>query len=167
MTGVKRPVLAIALVLFAAAAARPARAQEVVFLVRHAERADNSKDSPLSMAGTERARKLAGLLKDAGVTAIYTTEYRRTQETAAPLGQAIHVAPVVVPAADSDALLQKVRAAGPDGRLLIVGHSNTVPDLIRALGVAAPVTLGEAEYDNLFIVIPKQGGAPRLVRLRF
>ena len=167
MTGVKRRLLAVALVLSAVAAARPARAQEVVFLVRHAERADNSKDSPLSASGIGRAARLAAMLEDAGITAIYTTEYRRTKETAAPLGRAVHVTPVVVSAADGDALARKVRASGPHDRVLVVGHSNTVPDLIRALGVASPVTIGEAEYDNLFILIPQPGGAPRLVRLRF
>jgi len=167
VTGVKRQLLAAALVLSAVAAARPARAQEAVFLVRHAERADSSKDSPLSTTGTARAERLAAILADAGITAIYTTEYQRTKETAAPLGRAVHVAPVVVSAADSDALLRKVRASGPHDRVLVVGHSNTVPDLIRALGVATPVVIGEEDYDNLFIVIPQPGGAPRLVRLRF
>lgn len=155
----------VALVVLGAPAA--ASAQEVVFLVRHAERADNSKDSPLSMTGTARAERLAAMLKDAGITSIYTTEYQRTKQTAAPLGDAVHVAPVAVAATDLAALLQRVRGSGPHGRVLIVGHSNTVPDLIRALGVETPIAIGDAEYDNLFIVIPQPGGAPRLVRLRF
>ena len=84
-----------------------------MFLVRHAERADNSKDSPLSASGTERAARLAAMLEDAGITAIYTTEYRRTKETAAPLGRAVHVAPVVVSAADGDALAAEGARLGP------------------------------------------------------
>ncbi|MGE5244784.1 MAG: histidine phosphatase family protein [Betaproteobacteria bacterium] len=157
-------------VLWMAAVLAPARAavaQEAVFLVRHAERADSSADSPLSPAGRRRAARLADLLKDAGITAIYTTDFRRTIQTAAPLARASRVEAVALPAADRDALLAKIRSAGAHDRLLVVGHSNTVPDILRALGVETPVTIGEAEYDNLFVVIPERGEAPHLLRLRY
>ena len=70
-------------------------------------------------------------------------------------------------ATDIAALLQRVRGSGPHGRVLIVGHSNTVPTSSARSASRRPIAIGDAEYDNLFIVIPQPGGAPRLVRLRF
>ncbi len=160
---------ALVLLVLAAvlAVARPAPAQDAVFLVRHAERVDNSSDSPLSPAGERRAARLADLLKDAGVTAIYTTDLRRTIQTAAPLAKASSVEAVALAAGDRDALLAKIRSAGPRDRILVVGHSNTVPDLLHALGVDQSISIGDSEYDNLFVLVPRPGAPPHLLRLRY
>jgi broad specificity phosphatase PhoE len=159
-------------------AARPASAQQVVFVVRHAERADGgapasaapsapgmmANDPPLSAAGEQRAAKLASTLASAGIRHIFTTEYRRTKQTAAPFAEALKITPTVAPARDSDALIAQVLAA--QGGVLIVGHSNTVPELLKKLGVADAVTIGDNDYDNLFIVIRDVSGA-RLLRLHY
>jgi broad specificity phosphatase PhoE len=156
------------------ALAAPALAQGTVFLVRHAERADQGagmqmqkmmgNDPDLSPAGQSRAESLAAMLKDAGITAIYTTQFKRTQQTAAPLAKALGLEVQAVSAADLKTLAARI--AAENGNVLVVGHSNTVPDTIKALGVAAPVTIGDDEYDNLFIV-SRAGGTPSVVRLRF
>jgi len=156
-----------AFVLFCLVAA-PAAAQPAVFLVRHAERADMATAGPammaddpdLSPAGQQRARALAKMLRDAGVGAIYTTEYRRTRLTAAPLAKELAVATTVVPSKDTAALVQTLKAA--KGNVLVVGHSNTLPDIITALGVAEPIKIEESEFDNLFVVV--QGS---LIRLKY
>lgn len=148
-----------------------AAAQQAVFVVRHAERADAgttaspmmASDPDLSEAGKTRAQALASALKDAGITAIYTTEYKRTQQTAAPLAKALGITPTVVPARDLPALIEKVKAAA--GNSLVVGHSNTVGDVIARLGVSDPVKLGDDDYDNLFVVV--KGEKPALLRLHF
>jgi broad specificity phosphatase PhoE len=148
----------------------PADAQNQVFLVRHAERADTVNGGPAMMgndpsvsdAGRARAAGLAAALKDAGITAIFVTEYKRTQETAAPIAKALGLTPVVVKANDRADLVSRIRNA--KGHVLVVGHSNTVPDVINALGVAATITIADTEYDNLFVVLPH--GA-QLVRLRY
>ena len=147
--------------------AHAAFAQEVVYVVRHAERADQSADSPLSAAGTARARKLAEMLKDAGITHVYTTDRKRTIDTAAPLAAAIHVGAQQLPAAETLALAARLAALGPHDRALVVGHSNTVPDLIRALHSNTPVTISDEEYDNLFIVVPQKNAPPTLLRLKY
>lgn len=144
-----------------------AAAQEAVYLVRHAERADDEKDSPLSAAGHARAARLADMLRDAGITHIFVSEYQRTVDTAGPLAARLGITPQVVRADNQDALLAKVRAAGPKARVLIAGHSDTVPRLIRALGCATPITIAKPEYDNLFIVVPVDKAPPRLLRLRY
>lgn len=142
-------------------------AQDTIFVVRHAERADASADSALSPAGDARAVRLATMLKDAGVTKIYTTDLKRTIQTAAPLAAALHLTATALKAADHEALLEKVRAASPQDRLLIVGHSNTVPAVLQALGVTPAIAIADSEYDNLFVVIPQAGAAPRFLRFRF
>lgn len=157
-------------ILAALALAVPAAAQTIV-VVRHAERADAvagaapsmSTDPDLSDAGRARAESLAAALRDAKITAIYTSQYKRTQQTAAPLAQALKIQPVVVPAADMPALIEKLKAGG--GNALVVGHSNTVGQVIAGLGVSETIAVGDAEYDNLFVVV--RGETPTLVRLRF
>ena len=144
-----------------------ATAQEAVYLVRHAERVDEAKDSLLSAEGRARAARLAEMLRDAGITHIFVSEYQRTAETAGPLAARLAVTPQVVPADQLDMLLARVRAAGPNARVLIAGHSDTVPALLKLLGCTQPITIAKAEYDNLFVVLPGEKATPLLLRLRY
>ena len=145
--------------------------QGVVILVRHAERADAGMaaaklpgaDPELSDAGKARAAALAALLKDAKLTAIFTTEYKRTRDTAQPLATATGIAAAVVDSKDAAGLIGKVKASA--GNVLVVGHSNTVPDVIKALGVSEPVAIADDQFDNLFVVI--RGARPTLLRLHY
>jgi len=156
-------VLVAALLLFAAS---EARAQSAIILVRHAERLDESTDSPLSTAGEQRAQLLARMLDSAGVSAIYTTHFQRTFKTAEPLAKrlGLTITQDDPPAAE---LLRRIRASHPTGTVLIVGHSNTVPELLTALGYKTPVQIAASEYDNLFIVSPRQDSPPVVLRLKF
>lgn len=145
-------------------------AQGTIVLVRHAERADAGTGPPtmaadpsLSDAGRARAASLAAMLKDAGVTAIFATEFKRTQETAMPLARALGLEPTTVPAKDVTGLVDRLRKAR--GTVLVVGHSNTVPEIIKALGVPTAPSIADDEYDNLFIV--STAATPQLLRLRF
>lgn len=157
--------------LVSAAAAVGAAAQPAVFVVRHAERADAGgaaagmmdADPDLSAVGRARAESLAAMLRDAKITAIFATEYRRTQATAAPLARALGIPITRVPSKDAAALAANVKAAA--GNVLVVGHSNTVPEVIKALGATETVAVGEQDFDNLFIVV--RGDPPALVRLHY
>ena len=144
-----------------------ANASPTIYLVRHAERAAVSgrvpADTGLSRAGQARAQALAHLLSGAGISAIYTTEYRRTQETAAPLARSLRIRPEVVPADDLRSLVAKLRAS--TGNVLVVGHSNTLPQLLSALGIRTRITIAESDYDNLFEV--KLAPKPELVRRHY
>lgn len=125
-------------------------AEPTVFVVRHAEKAEvGGKDPGLSEAGRRRAQALATMLKDAQISAIYATEFKRTQQTAAPLAKSLSVDVTVIPAADLATLEAKLRGTG---NALVVGHSNTVPELLQRLGAEKPVTISDGEYDNLFVV---------------
>jgi broad specificity phosphatase PhoE len=149
------------------ASASPAHAQKAVFLVRHAEKVDESKDPLLSAAGRKRAQALARHLRTAGVTAIYVTQYRRTALTAGPLAAAAGVKPVVLHADGRQELVDRMRKDNANDVVLVVGHSDTVPDILRRMGHAPPVTIAHPEHDSLFVVVPKAGGAPTVLRLRY
>jgi len=152
-------ILSIALLLVADANAAP-----VIFFVRHAEKASTGGNDPdLSLAGQKRADALARILRDSQITAVFVTEFKRTQETAAPTAKAAHLSPTVVPANDIGALVEKLRAL--NGNALVVGHSNTIPDLLKALGIGTPVSIPDDDYTEIFAVFV--GGAPQLLRLHY
>ncbi|HVE77446.1 MAG TPA: histidine phosphatase family protein [Gemmatimonadaceae bacterium] len=146
----------------------------MIYLVRHAEKIDDSRDAALSEAGLRRADALAEALANAAITAVYATQFQRTQRTAAPLAGRAGVATILEAAggdaaAHARAVAEAIRTRHAGARILVVGHSNTVPRIVRALGGAAPEKLGDNEYDSLFIVtIPgRAGGAVTTVRARY
>lgn len=156
------------LLVFVSALLQSASAEpSAIFLVRHAERADAGgvaqNDPDLSETGRARAQALAETLPDAKISAIYTTEFHRTQETAKPLAEQLGLQLRIVPAKETKQLIAAVER--DDGNVLVVGHSNTLPEIMRALGIAEPPTLGERDYDNLFVIL--RPPAPRLLRFHF
>jgi phosphohistidine phosphatase SixA len=127
-----------------------------VVLVRHAEPTAGGSDPGLSTAGTRRATTLAKMVADAGITAIFTSDMRRTKETAAPLARLLSLTPVEI-ANDPAAAAAQVKAAGK--RVLVVGHTDTVPPLIKALGGPANVGINATEFDRMFVLeVPAHGG---------
>ncbi len=148
-----------------AIAAQFAAAEPTIFLARHAEKAEaaaDPKNPELSAAGRARAESLARMLKDAGAVAIFATEFTRTQQTAEEVRRATGAAITIVPAKETAALLEKLKAV--QGNAVVIGHSNTLPEILKALGVEKPVTIADDEYDNLFIW---NRNSPRdVVRLR-
>ncbi len=159
-----RWVVAAAVLL---ATASPARAQKAVFLVRHAEKVDESRDPLLSAAGKARARALARHLRTAGVRAIYVTQYQRTSLTAAPLAAAAGLTPVILPADERQQLVDRIRRDHANDVVLVVGHSDTVPEVLRLMGHPDAVTIAAPEHDNLFVAIPREAGPPTVLRLRY
>src|SRR5438093_12043731 len=139
-------------------------AQPVVVIVRHAEKAANGGNDPdLSSAGRARADTLARILKDSGITAIFTTEFKRTQETAAPTATSTHVTPTVVAAKDTTVLVTKLHQL--NGNALVVGHGDTIPNIIKALGINNTINIPDEDYSELLIVT--LGDKPQLFRLRY
>jgi len=139
-------------------------AQPVVVLVRHAEKAANGGNDPdLSSAGHARADALARILKDSGITAIFTSEFKRTQETAAPTATSIHVTPTVVAAKDTAALVGKLHQL--NGNALVVSHGGAIPNIVKALGINSSISIPDTDYSELLIVI--LGDKPQLFRLHY
>lgn len=156
------------LLLLAVVAAVPAPLTAQTFiLVRHAEKADNSDDTELSAQGRGRAERLAGMLAEAGVTNVIATEYKRTKQTVAAVAKARGLEIETVPAQDTAALAERLKALPPDAVALVAGHSNSTPRLLAALGHATPITIEEPDFGNVFIVVPREGQEPEVVRLRY
>ena len=135
----------------------------IVVLVRHAEPATGGDNPGLSAAGRRRAATLAEMLAGAGITAIFTSELRRTKDTAAPLAALLSIRPVEIADAPAAAARQ-VKAAGK--RVLVVGHTNTVPQVIEALGGPANVVINAKEFDRMFVLQVPANRAASLLTLQ-
>jgi len=100
------------------------------------------------------------MLADAGVKDIFATEFQRTQDTAKPLAMKTGVAFEQVGSKDTALLISKIQSH-PNDVVLVVGHSNTLPAILKAL-VGADVAIADNEYDNLFVVVPATGMMTRI-----
>jgi phosphohistidine phosphatase SixA len=150
-----------------------------VFLVRHAEKADApAQDPPLNEAGRARAEALARLLEKSGVKAIYTSQFLRTKETGEAVAKRLGVPASVVPLSSKPdkprevseqsirELVSKVEGHAGEA-VLIVGHSNSVPDVIRMLGGDVVPKIEESSFDNLFVVTVYARGRAKVVHLKY
>jgi phosphohistidine phosphatase SixA len=145
-----------------AASERPAAVSlATVIFTRHGEKAaDDPRDPGLSPAGEARAQALAALLASAGVTHLFASELRRTQATLGPLARATGLGVTTFPAGAPDELLAALRALPAGAIAVVAGHSNTLPNLIEALGGQVRDTaeaggqrvLADDAYDRLFVV---------------
>ena len=152
----------------------PAAVGTTVVVVRHAEKStDDPRDPSLSAAGQQRAKDLSVALSGAGVTDIYVTQYKRTRQTAEPLAEAIGISIVERPINATNSatyardLAHEILTRSGGTSVLVVGHSNTVPDIVKALsGIAVP-PITDAEYDHIFMVTIPSIGPPRVIQLRF
>jgi broad specificity phosphatase PhoE len=143
-----------------------------VILVRHAEKdsAASPADPPLTESGKQRAAELARILRDTKIDAVYVTPYARTRDTAAPVAaalglRAVELQPGKTMAAETAELI-RTKHAGQT--VLVVGHSNSTPDLARALGAAdVPAIADPWEFDNLFVVTFRGDEVPHFVRMRY
>jgi broad specificity phosphatase PhoE len=135
-----------------------------LFIVRHGEKGAMSVDPPLSGLGRERARALARMLKDTGVSTIYATQFRRTQETAEPLAKELDKSPIVTDATKPAELAVELKALQPGTKALVVSHSNIVPLLIERLTGDSVGEISEVEYDRLYVVsLTPAGGSVLLL----
>lgn len=143
----------------------------VVFLARHAEAVypppeDSPRNPPLNAMGQARADALARLLSDSGVTRIWSTDYARTQETAAPLASTLGLSVASYDPTDLPAFAEQLRTT--PGRHVVLGHSNTTPQLVEALGGEPGAPIDETvEYDRLYVVTLGTGGQVTTALLRY
>ena len=142
----------------------------ILILVRHAEKEivpPENKDPDLSPAGVERAAELVRMFSDAGVTAIYTTQYKRTQHTAKPLADKLRLPVTQVEAKQTPELVKQIRARGAGQVVFIAGHNNTVPEIIAAMGGPQLPIIPETEYDNLYILTVQSDGSAKLLKMKY
>ena len=149
------------------------QATTTMIFVRHAEKALTPVDDPaLTPAGQLRAGELARQLVDAdvvaGIDAVYSTDYRRTVQTAQPVADALNLPVNLYEPDDNEAVLERILKEHKGKIILVVGHSDTLPALIADLGASKLVPpIAESEYDNIYLVSIPWFGKTKTIRLRY
>lgn len=136
-----------------------------IVLVRHAEKASEGDDPPLTDAGHARAEALAHALSDAEVAAIYVSDWTRTRQTASPLADDLGLPLLPYDPDRSEEEVLRILGAHPGQTVLVVGHKPSVPRMInRLLEIERMTELDR--YDDLFVVVVAPSG-PVVTRLRY
>lgn len=180
----KTKSLIVISLIFAAVFCQPAIAQDefkpiTVFLVRHAEREDEPRqDPPLNKLGIARSEALARLLGNAGIKAIFTSQFNRTKQTGEPLATklGLTVTPFTLKSSPSNPrqiaeestaeVTNKIlERAGQS--VLVVGHSNSIPEVIKMLGGDVVPTIDERKFDDLFVVTVYAKGKAKVIQLKY
>ena len=163
----KRSFLSIVTLLLLLVWSLPCLAQRTIVVVRHADKIDDTDDAVLSPTGEAQATRLAHVLKDVGISAIYTTQFKRTIQTAAPLADSLKLKLLAYEQTDVDGVVKEIRQKHPTEVVMVVGHRSTVPEILKQFGASEPVALGSSEYDSLFILTLPPDQSPTLLHLRF
>lgn len=151
--------LVVAVLAPCAALADPA----IIYLVRHGEKAASGKDPELTADGQARARNIAVTLQKTGIKSIFSTPYMRTRQTAQALAVLNGVEVQGYDPKAPAALVKKVKML--TGAVLVVGHSDTLPELVRMFGGAAGADIADNEYDRLYQLIVGADGVVTTVLL--
>lgn len=126
-----------------------AEVDRTIYLVRHAEKqTDGSKDPLLTLIGQQRATNIGQMLKDKNITAIYSSDYNRTRQTAQPLAQLLGITVIIYDPSKLEAFARQL--LNRQGNLLIVGHSNTTPGLASLLGAKDFGEIDHSEYHRVY-----------------
>ncbi len=165
---IRKSIVLLFIIFLTAAFAQSESEITTVILVRHAEKGTTPKDDPLlTDAGKSRATHLADMLRDAGVQAIYTSQFERTKLTAEPIAKKLAINPTVIDAAKSDEFANSIRTKNAGQIVLVVGHSNTLPEIIHALGGPEIPELDDQEYDSFLVLSVPKSGESKLLKLKF
>jgi broad specificity phosphatase PhoE len=154
-----RLVLAAALLAPVSALAAPS----IIYVTRHGEKAADGKDPDLTAQGHARARTIATMLSKAGIKGVYSSTTTRTRQTGQPTATQAGVELQLYDPSKPQALIDKVKTA--TGAVLVVGHSNTVPDLVRMMGGAPGTPIADDEFDRLYQLIVNADGSVTTVLL--
>jgi phosphohistidine phosphatase SixA len=141
-----------------------------VILVRHAEKKDvppENKDPDISADGEKRAAELAKMFADAGIGAIFVSQYKRTQQTVKPLADKLGITVTSIEAQKTPELVKQIRAQKSGQVVFVAGHNNSVPEVIAALGGPKLPIIPLTQYDNLYILTVHGDGTAKLLKLKY
>jgi broad specificity phosphatase PhoE len=154
-------------IAFCALLSLAAAGAQTIFIARHAERT-GEPDPPLNEQGQRRAEALARLLADAGVYHFYTSDTIRARQTAEPAARKAGRPVQQIPQATLAELIARVRrTAHPDRPTLVIGHRESVPQIVKALGGGDIPALSSGEHDRLIVLTMLPGGKASVVTLRY
>jgi len=148
------PTLFLAFIFFCTSCATSKQQEGIttLYLVRHAEKADDSRDPELSIKGKDRAQSLSKKLKSKRISKVYSSNYKRTKSTAQPTADQSNIAVEVYDPSNHTELINRLKNRSGQS-ILIVGHSNSTPALVnQLLGGETYKSLDHEEYDKLFIL---------------
>jgi phosphohistidine phosphatase SixA len=154
-----------ALILILACQLSAAAWSQAIFIVRHGEKIDESRDPILSLKGKQRAMNLAVLLRDADIKRVYVTEFQRTQMTATPLAESRQIS--LTPYAAKESVNLGKTLLTVESNTLVVGHSNTLLDILKGLGITDAKPVADDEYDRLIVVSLNKNASPSYTLLRY
>jgi phosphohistidine phosphatase SixA len=140
-----------------------------VILVRHAEKKiePDNPDPDLAPAGVERAQRIAREFGNAGINAIFATQYKRTQQTVKPLSDRIGVPVTLVDAKQPDELVKRIQTSLRGQTIFFAGHNDSVPAIASTLSGEKFPVIPDAEYDNLYIVTIYRFGKAKVIKLQY
>ena len=146
-----------------------ARPVTTVIVVRHAEKniQSDNPDPDLSPAGQVRAQEIAREFAESGIQAIYATQYRRTQQTVAPLANRLGLPITSIDAKQSEELTRRILSSNRGQTVFVAGHNNTVPEIVNLLSGEKFPLIPESEYDNMFIVTIYRFGKAKVLRTKY
>lgn len=162
-----KPTGTIVLICFSFLVFSTASADQVIYLIRHAEQVHDVEDPPLTDAGRQRAETWAKILRDADLKVIYTSKKTRTMQTGQPISEALGAPMETMSRKDVQGLVDRVHKQHADEAVLIISHTRTLPKLVKAFGSWDDGTINRDDYDNLFIIVPKKEGEVTMLRLRY
>jgi broad specificity phosphatase PhoE len=166
------PALLGVIVLVLAVLAYRSVTTTTVVLVRHAEKALSTiEDPPLAPEGEQRSEHLAQMFGEGAgagrLEAIYVSNTRRTQQTAAPLAARLHLVPVILASTDAGASASRILSEHRGGAVLVIGHTNTVPELVRELSGKEIEPIADGDFGEIYVLsVPRFGGAS-ILRLKY
>ena len=140
-----------------------------IIVVRHAEKKiePNNPDPELSPDGQARAQEIVRMFGDAGINAIYATQYKRTQDTVKPLAERLGLPVNQVNSKGTAELLSQILTQHAGQTIFVAGHNNTVPEIVAALGGPQYPIIPETEFDNLYVVTVYRTGKAKVVKLKY
>jgi 2,3-bisphosphoglycerate-dependent phosphoglycerate mutase len=165
-------LLILLLAFLALSCSRPQQNSTTVLIIRHAEKASDADDSPLTEAGEKRAQALIRVTEDAGVKAIYTSQFKRNHDTAKPLSERLGVSVTELPVdlqspGDYGKRLAKDILEKHSGQtVLVIGHGNTIAATIEGLTGRSP-QIGEIAYGDFFTVIISPSGEAKVIKAQY
>jgi len=164
----RKAIFVCALLLVVQSLAFPAEKITTVILTRHAEKAVSPQDDPpLSAIGKDRAELLVKMLEKSGISAIYSSQYTRNRLTAEPLSRKLGIPVETVDAKATNKLVDSILTKHAGGTVLVVCHSDTLPEIVRALGGGTIPEIDDLDYDNLYIVNVYGKNQTSVLRLQY
>ncbi len=165
-------LLVLLLAFVIVSCSRQQQGSTVILIVRHTEKASDAEDSPLNEAGTQRAQALVGVAQDAGVSAIYITQFKRNRDTAQPLAERTGVAVTEVsvnlqnPGDYGKTLARDIIEKHQGQTVAVIGHGNTIASIVEGL-MGRPVALGDILYSDLLVVTSPPSGPAKLIKAQY